>query len=94
MARWNGDGVVKMGKMEEVLRLINEGRRFPQEIAEELGTTVEEVEGIIELLKSLGYIEEIDQGPACETCPLRKVCYGKCLVPRVKVLKLSFGVDR
>ncbi|GAB6135007.1 DNA-binding protein [Thermococcus henrietii] len=83
-----------MGKMEEVLRLINEGKRFPQDIARELGITVEEVEGIIELLKSLGYIEEVEQGPACETCPLRKVCYGKCLVPRVKVLRPSFDVHK
>jgi len=76
-----------MGKMEEVLRLINEGKRFPQDIARELGITVGEVEGIIELLKGLGYIEEVEKGPSCETCPLRKVCYGKCLLPRVKVLK-------
>ncbi|NJE55630.1 DNA-binding protein [Thermococcus sp. 21S9] len=83
-----------MGKMEEVLRLINEGKRFPQDIARELGITVEEVEGIIELLKSLGYIEEVEQRPACEICPLRKVCYGKCLVPRVKVLRPSFDVHK
>jgi len=82
-----------MGKMEEVLRLIKEGKRFPGDIARELGITVEEVEGIIELLKSLGYIEEIEQGPSCETCPLRKICYGKCLVPRVKVFKQSFKVQ-
>ena len=81
-----------MGKMEEVLRLINEGKRFPQEIAKELGTTVEEVEGIIELLKGLGYIEEVEQGPACETCPLGRICHGKCLLPKVRVLELKFEV--
>jgi len=76
-----------MGKMEEVLRLIGEGKRFPRDIAKELGIAVEEAEGIIELLKSLGYIEEVEKGLSCEACPLRKVCYGKCLVPRVKVLR-------
>ncbi|EEB73165.1 helix-turn-helix domain-containing protein [Thermococcus sp. AM4] len=81
-----------MGKLEEVLRLINEGKRFPQDIARELGITVGEVEGIIELLKGLGYIEEVEKGPACETCPLRKVCYGKCLLPKVKVLRPSFDL--
>ena len=83
-----------MGKMEEVLKLIQEGKRFPGEIAEELGITVAEVEGIIELLKSLGYIEEVEMGPSCEACPLRKVCYGKCIMPKVKVLKPSFDVPK
>jgi len=83
-----------MGKMEEVLRLIQEGKRFPKEIAEELGTTMDEVEGIIELLKSLGYIEEVEKESSCERCPLNKICGGKCVVPRVKVLKPSFDVPK
>ena len=83
-----------MGKMEEVLRLINEGKRFPGEIARELRTTKEEVEGIIELLKALGYIEEVEKGPSCEACPLRKICHGKCIVPKVRVLKPKFELDR
>ena len=82
-----------MSKLEEVLRLINEGKRFPEEIARELGISVGEVNGIIELLKGLGYIEEVEKGPSCEECPLRKICYGKCLVPKVKVLKPSFRID-
>ena len=83
-----------MGKIEEVLRLINEGKRFPEEIARELGTTREEVEGIIELLKALSYIEEIEKGPSCDACPLRRICGGKCIVPKVKVLKPSFDVPK
>ncbi|WP_297062358.1 DNA-binding protein [Thermococcus sp.] len=83
-----------MGKIEEVLRLIGEGKRFPEEIARELGTTKEEVEGILELLKALGYIEEVEKGPSCEACPLKKICHGKCIVPEVKVLKPKFGLDR
>ena len=83
-----------MGKMEEVLRLIGEGKRFPEEIARELGTTKEEVEGILELLKALGYIEEVEKGPSCEACPLRKICHGKCIVPKVKVLKPRFELER
>ncbi|WP_297550086.1 DNA-binding protein [Thermococcus sp.] len=83
-----------MGKMEEALRLIGEGKRFPEEIARELGTTKEEVEGILELLKALGYIEEVEKGPSCEACPLRKICHGKCIVPKVKVLKPRFELER
>ncbi|WP_456422572.1 DNA-binding protein [Thermococcus sp.] len=83
-----------MGKMEEVLRLIQEGKRFPKEIAEELGTTVDEVEGIIELLKSLGYIEEVEKGSSCERCPLKKICGGKCVVPKVKVLRASLHISK
>lgn len=85
---------MKMGKMEEALRLIGEGKRFPEEIARELGTTKEEVEGILELLKALGYIEEVEKGPSCEACPLRKICHGKCIVPKVKVLKPRFELER
>ncbi|WP_297534415.1 DNA-binding protein [Thermococcus sp.] len=83
-----------MGKMEEVLRLIGEGKRFPSEIARELGMDVNEVEGIIEILKSLGYIEEVEKGPSCETCPLRRICRGKCVVPKVRVLQPTFDLNR
>jgi len=75
-----------LGKLEEVLRLINEGKRFPWEIAKELGITVGEVEGIIELLKGLGYIEEVERCNQ-QSCPLRKLCHGRCLLPRAKVLR-------
>lgn len=82
-----------MGRLEDVLKLIGEGKRTPDEIARELGMRKEEVEGAIEILKSLGYVEEIEKGsPACETCPLKKICGGKCLVPKVRVLELKFEV--
>ncbi|WP_457742241.1 MarR family transcriptional regulator [Thermococcus sp.] len=81
-----------MNKMEEVLRLIRNGKRFPSEIARELKMDVDEVQGIIEILKSLGYIEEVEKGPSCESCPLRKICRGKCVVPRVRVLQPLFSV--
>ncbi|WP_297464515.1 DNA-binding protein [Thermococcus sp.] len=81
-----------MGKLELVLEQIKREKRTPLEIAEKLGTTVEEVEGIIEILKSLGYVEEIRRGSStCETCPLKKICGGKCFVSRnsggVRILK-------
>ena len=75
--------MVTLNTLEKVLELIKEGKRTPEEIAHELGVRREEVEAAIEILKSLGYIEEVRKGsPACETCPLKKICGGKCLVSR------------
>ncbi|WP_297490370.1 DNA-binding protein [Thermococcus sp.] len=83
-----------MNTLERILELIQEGRRTPEEIAGELGLRKDEVEAAIEMLKALGYIEEVHKGsPACETCPLRKVCGGKCFMPvgggRIKVMKVK-----
>ncbi|WP_456365024.1 DNA-binding protein [Thermococcus sp.] len=85
---------MKLNTLERVLDLIREGRRTPQEIAKELGLRKDKVEAAIEMLKSLGYIEEVHKGsPACEICPLRKVCGGKCFMPagggRIKVMTVK-----
>ena len=74
---------MKLNTLERVLKLVREGRRTPAEIARELGLRREEVETVIEILKGLGYIEEVQKGaPPCETCPLKRICGGKCIVPR------------
>ncbi|WP_366078607.1 DNA-binding protein [Thermococcus sp.] len=74
---------MKLNTLERILRLIEEGRRTPEEIARELGMRKEDVEAAIDILKSLGYIEEVQKGaPSCETCPLKKICRGKCFVSR------------
>ena len=83
MALGNCTGVVTLNTLEKVLSLIERGRRTPEEIARELGMRKEDVEAAIDVLKSLGYIEEVDRGaPSCETCPMKKICRGKCFVPR------------
>ncbi|WP_366938891.1 DNA-binding protein [Thermococcus sp.] len=75
---------MKLNTLEKVLNLIKEGKKTPDEIARELNMKKEDVEAAIEILKSLGYIEEVQKGssPACETCPMKKICGGKCFVPR------------
>ncbi len=71
-----------MGKMEEVLELIKSGVGDEKEIARRLGLSREEVEDIIKILESLGYIERVEFGSsACETCPLKRICHGSCLRP-------------
>ncbi|NJF25957.1 DNA-binding protein [Thermococcus sp. Bubb.Bath] len=72
-----------MNTLERVLELIKEGKKTPEEIARELNMKKEDVKAAIEILKSLGYIEEVqkDSSPACETCPLKKICHGSCLRP-------------
>jgi ferrous iron transport protein C len=71
-----------MGKIEEVLELIKSGVGDEREIAERLGISREEVEDIIKILESLGYVERVEFGSsACETCPLRNICHGSCLRP-------------
>ena len=80
-----------MNTLEKILKLIQEGKRTPDDIARELNMKKEDVEAAIEILKGLGYIEEVQKGsPSCETCPLRKICKGKCFVPKVKVLNVKF----
>jgi ferrous iron transport protein C len=71
-----------MGKLEGVLDLIKSGVTDEVEIAKRLGIAREEVEDIIKILESLGYVERITFGSkACETCPLRKICKGSCIRP-------------
>jgi ferrous iron transport protein C len=84
-----------MGKMEEVLELIKSGVGDEREIAKRLGISRKEVEDIIKILESLGYVEEVKFGSsACDTCPLRKVCYGSCLRPREGIGSLSLYVSK
>jgi ferrous iron transport protein C len=80
-----------MGKLEDVLDLIKSGVIDEEEIAKRLGITREEVEDMIKILESLGYVERIKFGSkACETCPLRKICKGSCIRPTgVKAFKLT-----
>ncbi|ASJ03198.1 DNA-binding protein [Thermococcus profundus] len=71
-----------MGRMEEVLDLIKSGVWDEREIAERLGISREEVEDIIRILESLGYVERVEFGSSsCETCPLKRICHGSCLRP-------------
>ncbi|BAD85145.1 LexA-related DNA-binding protein [Thermococcus kodakarensis KOD1] len=88
-----------MGKLEDVLELIKAGVTNEREIAERLGLSSKEVEDIIKILESLGYVEKVEFGSkACETCPLKKVCYGSCLRPTgAKAFKLTekaFSLER
>ncbi len=84
---------MKLNRLEAILKLIHEGKRTPEEIAKELGMRKEDVEGAMEILKAIGYIEEVQKGsPPCDTCPLRKVCGGKCFLPKVKVLRVRFDL--
>jgi radical SAM protein with 4Fe4S-binding SPASM domain len=87
-----------MGKIERVLSLIREGERNPAEIAGKLGMSREEVEGIIKILESMGYVERIEKGSgACETCPLRSICPGSCVRKTAtvyRVTKKSFSLKQ
>lgn len=80
-----------MGKLEDVLELIKAGITNESEIAEKLGVSVKEVEDLIKILESLGYVEKVESGSkACEACPLKKVCYGSCVKPTgAKAFKLT-----
>ncbi|MBP1912621.1 MarR family transcriptional regulator [Thermococcus stetteri] len=80
-----------MGKLEDVLDLIRSGIADEAEIAKRLGMTRQEVEDIIKILESLGYVESVKFGSkACETCPLRKICRGSCIRPTgVRAFKLT-----
>ncbi len=79
-----------MGMLEDVLQCILEGKREPEDIARELGTSVQKVKDAIQILKSLGYIEEVEKGSeTCSTCPLRKICGGSCLLPKAKAYQLT-----
>jgi len=69
-----------MGRLDEVLELIKEGVRTSKEIAERLNLTVEEVDGIIKILESLGYVEKVEMTSSCQSCPLKKICPGSCVV--------------
>ncbi|WP_297068546.1 helix-turn-helix domain-containing protein [Thermococcus sp.] len=87
-----------MGKLERVLDLITAGERNPAEIAKKLGMSRDEVEGVIKILESMGYVERIEKGgSACETCPLKSICPGSCVQKTgtiYKITKKSFSLKR
>lgn len=78
-----------MRKLEKALELIKSGVRTPEELAERLNTSVEEVEGMLRILESLGYIERVDRGASCGSCPLKKICPGGCIVFKGNVYELG-----
>lgn len=80
-----------MGKLEKVLDMIKSGVSDEVEIARRLGITRNEVREIIGVLEGLGYVERVKFGSkACETCPLKKICRGSCIVPaEVKAFKFT-----
>ncbi|NJE07398.1 DNA-binding protein [Thermococcus sp. M39] len=86
-----------MGKLESVFELIKKGVSNPREIAEKLNLDVEEVEGIIKILESLGYVEKVELGSSiCERCPLKKICPGSCIRFKGQIYHVSeksFRVD-
>lgn len=79
-----------MGKFEDVLELIKVGVINECEIVERFGFLFKEVEDIIKIFESFGYVEKVEFGlKVCEICFLKKVCYGLCLrFIGVKVFKL------
>ncbi|WP_048150872.1 FeoC-like transcriptional regulator [Palaeococcus ferrophilus] len=85
-----------MGKLEKALELIKSGVRTPEALAERLNTSTEEVDGMLKILESLGYIERVEIGPSCESCPLKKICPGSCIVFKGNVYELgkkAFSLD-
>ncbi|HIH72998.1 MAG: LexA-related DNA-binding protein [Thermococcales archaeon 44_46] len=78
-----------MGKLDDVLELIKSGVRTSKEIAERLDLTVDEVEGIIKILESLGYVEKVEMGSSCSSCPLKKICPGSCVVFKGSIYELK-----
>ncbi len=83
-----------MGKLERVLELIEAGRSI-EEISREIGVPPSEVEGVIKILESMGYIQVIETGDSvCEACPLKSICPGSCIKFKGKLYQLSFKVSR
>lgn len=72
--------------LEQVLEMLKQGKT-PGEISVNLNVPEEEVLGMIKILESLGYVEEITLGSeVCETCPLKKICRSSCLRMGGKVI--------
>ncbi|WP_461866598.1 DNA-binding protein [Thermococcus sp.] len=68
-----------MGKLERVLKLIEEGRSIT-DISRDFNIPLSEVEGMIKILESMGYLQLIETGDsACERCPLKSICPGSCI---------------
>ncbi len=76
--------------IEEVLELIKRGYTNPKEIAKMLDLSIGEVNGIVKILESLGYIEKVEFGSSlCNSCPMRKVCSGKCVRFKGQIYRIS-----
>ncbi|AFK22633.1 FeoC-like transcriptional regulator [Pyrococcus sp. ST04] len=80
-----------MGKFEQILDLLRNGTYTIEELAKKSGLSKEEVEGILEILKSMGYLKEVE-APSCELCPLKKVCPGKCVRSGIKAYVPTFEI--
>ncbi|CAD5244208.1 DNA-binding protein [Thermococcus camini] len=74
--------------LERILELLEEGRSI-DEIARELDVPRDEVVGAMEVLADLGYLEQVEAGDSCATCPLKSVCPGACFRFKGKVYQLS-----
>lgn len=83
-----------MGKLERVLKLIEEGRSI-DEISSEMGVPPSEVEGMIRILESMGYLRVVETGDStCGSCPLKSVCPGSCIEFKGKIYQLGFKPGR
>lgn len=79
-----------MAKLDNLLDLIRSGITNPKELAEKLGVSYEEVEGMIKILESMGYVEEIKFGEnACNKCPLKSICPGSCIMFKGRIYQLK-----
>lgn len=79
-----------MAKLDDLLNLIRSGITNPKALAEKLGVSNEEVEGMIKILESMGYVEEIKFGKnACSRCPLKGICPGSCIMFKGRVYQLK-----
>ncbi|QDA31497.1 DNA-binding protein [Thermococcus indicus] len=73
--------------LERILELLEEGKSI-DEIARELDVPRDEVVGAMEVLADLGYLERVEAGNSCATCPLKSVCPGACFRFKGKVYQL------
>ncbi|AEC52657.1 hypothetical protein PNA2_1743 [Pyrococcus sp. NA2] len=82
-----------MSKLDEALKIIEEGPISIEDLARRLRVSREEAEGIIEILKSLGYIREFEgKASSCENCPLKNICGGKCVRAGIKIFIPTFQI--
>lgn len=70
------------------MELIKEGKSL-DDIMKELRVSREEVKGMLEILKALDYIEEVE-AESCNNCPLKEVCGGGCVRIGIKAYVPKF----
>jgi predicted ArsR family transcriptional regulator len=66
-----------MGMLNKLLALLNEGgTQRVSDLAQELGTTAELVEAMLEDLERMGYIKSVNGSCSdkCATCPMADSC--------------------